>query len=118
MGIMRSRRMGLSPRPQNNREAQTEIHIMKLDYSSLELALQSHAWPEKAPRKKTRAKDVRANNRNRPTKVKKATKLNVCTLGGTLPNRHNDSGRSRISSRDIDEVMNDLISDDPEYSIY
>lgn len=78
---------------------------MKLDYTAFEKALSVHPGITRPAKRK--AKDIRAANKNRPTKVKKATKLNVCTLGGTLPNRHNDSGRSRISARDIDEVMFD-----------
>lgn len=91
---------------------------MNLDYTQLEKALACHTLPQRAEVKRRLAKDVRADNRNRPNKVRKAMKVNGCTLGGTLPNRHNDSGRHKISWTEVDEVMAGLISDDPEYSIY
>lgn len=90
--------------------------IRSTTYSrAVEKALLHHMFPLPGEVKPRLAKEIRAMNKNRPTKVRKATVSNPCTLGGHLSNKHNDSGRRRIR---MDEVMNDLISNDPEFSIY
>jgi len=77
---------------------------MNID-QELVLALSAHNFPLRERPKSRRAKDIRAENRNRPNKVRKATKCSPCTLGGHLSNRHNDSGRRRISLLEVDQYL-------------
>ena len=76
---------------------------MKLDFTEFTKALAPHAF-----KRKTSAKDVRANNKRRAAasphgnKVRKATIRESCTLGGHLSNRHNVSGRARIQLHGVD----------------
>ena len=70
-------------------------------------ALLHHEFPLPGAAKPRLAKAIRAMNKVRPTKVKKATVSNGCTLGGHHSNRHNDSGRRTVTLSDVHDYLAD-----------
>ena len=85
--------------------------IRSTTYSrAIDKALLHHEFPLPGTAKPRLAKAIRASNKIRPDKVRKATKVNPCTLGGTpLSNKHNDSsGRRNLSLSDVHDYLNEI----------